>query len=102
LRLVYTVNPRPEGKASPALAGFSVPKKKFRHSVDRHRIRRLMVEAWRLNKQSLYDAVPADVQLHIFFIFTDKILPEYATVQQALVKGIGQLGNIVAPVKKDE
>jgi ribonuclease P protein component len=83
-------------------AGFSVPKKRFKHSVDRHRVRRLIVEAWRLNKHTLYAVVPEDQQLHIFFIFTDKILPEYATVQQALVKGIGQLGNIVAPVKKDE
>jgi ribonuclease P protein component len=77
-------------------AGFSVPKKKFRSSVQRHRIRRLMVEAWRLNKHTLYDALPADKQLHLFFIFTDIVMPDYETVRDRMVKGIGRLIPIVA------
>lgn len=95
LRLVYTVNPRPEGKASPALAGFSVPKKKFRHSVDRHRIRRLMVEAWRLNKHALYSAIPADKQLHVFCVFVDKTMPEYDAVKTAMVPALSKLAETV-------
>jgi ribonuclease P protein component len=86
---------RPEGKAAPVLAGFSVPKKKFKSSVDRHRIRRLMVESWRLNKHTLTDSVPADKQLHLFFIFTDKAMPELETVQAAVVKGAAQLATII-------
>jgi ribonuclease P protein component len=102
LRLVYTVNPRPEGKASPALAGFSVPKKKFRHSVDRHRIRRLMVEAWRLNKQSLYEAIPADVQLHVFCVFVDKAEPAYEMVRSAMVISLTKLGEALNPAVPDQ
>ena len=73
------------------MAGFSVPKKKFSSSVHRHRVRRLMAEAWRLNKHTLYASVPADKQLHLFFIFTDKAMPEYEVVKDAVVKGIGKL-----------
>jgi ribonuclease P protein component len=71
--------------------GFSVPKKKFRHSVQRHRITRLMREAWRLNKHSLYEAVPAETQLHIFIIYTDNTLPDFTTVQNVIIKGIEAL-----------
>jgi ribonuclease P protein component len=71
--------------------GFSVPKKKFRHSVQRHRITRLMREAWRLSKHSLYAAIPADTQLHLFIVYTDTALPDFATVQTVLAKGIERL-----------
>jgi ribonuclease P protein component len=83
--------PRQEAEESPVRAGFSVPKKKFRSSVNRHRIRRLVVESWRLNKHLLYPAIPDDKQLHLFFIFTDIKMPEYETVRAAVVKGIGKL-----------
>lgn len=83
--------PRTDEGASPAMTGFSVPKKKFGGSVKRHRIRRLMVEAWRLNKHTLYAAIPLQQQLHIFFIFTDAVLPDYETVKAAVVKGIDKL-----------
>jgi ribonuclease P protein component len=76
---------------SPVMAGFSVPKKKFRSSVHRHRIRRLMVEAWRLNKHTLYAAIPEAKQLHLFLIFTGTTMPDYTTVSQAVIKGIAQL-----------
>jgi ribonuclease P protein component len=71
--------------------GFSVPKKKFRSSVDRHRIRRLMAEAWRLNKHTLYCIIPEGHQLHLFFIFTNTKMPDYETVLAAVVKGIDLL-----------
>jgi ribonuclease P protein component len=71
--------------------GFSVPKKKFRHSVQRHRITRLMREAWRLNKHSLYAAIPADTQLHLFIVYTEVTLPDFATIEATIVKGIERL-----------
>ncbi len=77
--------------------GFSVPKKKFRSSVQRHRIRRLMAEAWRLHKHLLYAHIPEDRQLHLFLIFTDIKMPEYELVQAAVVKGIGKLAESIQP-----
>lgn len=76
---------------NPAKAGFSVPKKKFRSSVDRHRIRRLMWEGWRLHKHLIYAAIPPGMELHLFLIFSDTTLPDYAKVEAALMKAIGKL-----------
>jgi len=86
---------------SPVRIGFSVPKKKFRSSVHRHRIRRLMVEAWRLNKHTLYSDIPAEKQLHLFIIFTDVKIPEYEIVKEGVLKGIEKLtGNIASTMSK--
>jgi ribonuclease P protein component len=82
------------GDDSPVKAGFSVPKKKFKHSVDRHRIRRLMVESWRLNKHVLYEAVPNHLQIHVFLIFTDVSMPQYNNVLPSVVKGIVRLSDL--------
>jgi ribonuclease P protein component len=71
--------------------GFSIPKKKFRLSVHRHRVRRLMVEAWRLQKQALYDTIPAGKQLQVFLIFADATMPEYSLVEKAVKEAIDKL-----------
>jgi ribonuclease P protein component len=91
IRLIYNIVPVTGDIPSPVLTGFSVPKKKFGSSVKRHRIRRLMSEAWRLNKQTLYEAIPAGHQLHVFLIFTDAAMPVYETVKEAIVKGVESL-----------
>lgn len=59
-----------------------------------------MVEAWRLNKHTVYEAIPANQQLHLFFIFTGKEMPEYEPVKNAVIKGIGLLTAAVG-VKAD-
>jgi ribonuclease P protein component len=104
LRVIYLIVPRPAATASPVMTGFSIPKKKFRHSVDRHRIRRLIFEAWRLSKHLLYMHVPQDKQLHLFFIYTDKEMPEYATIQTAMAGCITRLitiATVAAPKVKE-
>jgi ribonuclease P protein component len=94
--------PRTDEKASPVQAGFSVPKKKFRSSVHRHRIRRLMVEAWRLNKHTLYEAIALNQQIRLFLIFTDNKMPDYEPVKEAVVKGVEKLIMIVKKEKNHE
>ena len=78
------------------MAGFSVPKKKFRSSVHRHRVRRLIVEAWRLHKQPLYEVIPENRQMHLFFIFTDSKMPQYEPIKLAVIKGVEKLITIAA------
>jgi ribonuclease P protein component len=95
VRFIYLSLPRNGDEPSPVRTGFSVPKKKFRSSVDRHRIRRLLVEVWRLNKQALYAAIPEDRQLHLFFVFTDVKMPDYETVSASVVKGIEKLAKSI-------
>jgi ribonuclease P protein component len=75
---------------SPARIGFSVPKKKFRKAVQRNRIKRLVREAWRLNKHLLYPFIPVDTQLHLFIIFTEGE-PDLNVITEAIIKGIERL-----------
>lgn len=74
-----------------------MPKKKFRQSVDRHRVRRLMAEAWRLNKQTLIEALPPGTQMHVFLVFNGRELPTYAQVLPLVQTGIRKLSAVATP-----
>ena len=67
-------------------------------SVERHRIRRLMAEAWRLNKQQIYPAVPPGKQLHLFIIYTDNVLPTQQLITEGVIKGMGLLSKTLLPM----
>jgi ribonuclease P protein component len=90
VRVMWTLAPL-NGETSVTRAGFSVPKKKFKRSVDRGRVKRLLREAWRLQQHELSEGIPAGKQLHVFLIFTDAALPDYQTVYNAVGKGLTKL-----------
>lgn len=70
-------------------AAFTVSKKNFKRAVDRNRIRRLMKESWRLQKNALQLSLQANGQsLIVFLIFTGKELPEYQLVQKKMEQSI--------------
>jgi ribonuclease P protein component len=66
-------------------AGVAVSKKHFKKAVDRNRIKRLMREAYRLQKLSLQKNLKEkNKQLAVFFIYTGKEKPEFADLMEKL------------------
>jgi ribonuclease P protein component len=47
----------------------SVPKKRFKHAVDRNRVKRQIREAYRRHKQLLHETLPAQQQLLLAFVW---------------------------------
>lgn len=69
LRAIYMVNTRKNENNEPVQVLISVSKKRLHHAVDRNRVKRQIREAYRLNKQSLRESIPADKQLTLAFVW---------------------------------
>lgn len=90
LRIIWQNTARGAERTS-LRAGFSVPKKRFRKATDRNRIKRLLREAWRLNKHHLLPHIPPAAQLHLFLIFSDGVIPDRDKLEEAVRKGIARI-----------
>lgn len=76
--------------------GVGVSKKYFKHATKRNRVKRLLRETYRQNKLSLHELLNNnDKQLTVFFLYIDKELISYQTLENkmkiALEKLIKQL-----------
>lgn len=70
LRLVYHIEKTEEGEANNGVSLLiSVPKRCFKHAVDRNHVKRLVREAYRTNKQLLN--LPEDTEAQIAVIWLD-------------------------------
>lgn len=58
------------------------------------------MEAWRFHKEELYLVVPPHMQLHLFFICTDRKMPVFEIVEKSVIAGVRQLC-LLAPFGDD-
>lgn len=97
-RIYYSLN-KSETALSPSLTigfGATVSSKIFKKAVDRNRVKRVIREAWRLQKLILQEKLSEQKQqLNIFFIYTAKELPEYYEVFEKMGKSINKLLGII-------
>lgn len=64
------------------LCAVSVPKRKFKKAVDRNRIKRLMREAYRLNKHII---ILKNKHYHIMFIYSVTQKPDFKLVEKSII-----------------
>ncbi|HEX2606460.1 MAG TPA: ribonuclease P protein component [Flavisolibacter sp.] len=82
LRVIYSLEKEEQGKVQ---MGVTASKKHFKKAVDRNRIKRLLREAYRLQKTELKEwAEKEGWAVCVFFIYTDKEIAPYSTVYQAM------------------
>lgn len=90
LRVVF-VEQKPASGASVAILA-SAPKKKFKHAVDRNRLKRLIREACRLHKAALCAAMQQkDSGVLVGFLYVGDTLCTYDTMEAAMRKALNTL-----------
>lgn len=68
---------------SPLTAGVTASRKSFKKAVERNRVKRVMREAYRLQKLPLENALAErNKSMTLFFIYTGKELPVFAEVYE--------------------
>lgn len=99
VKFVYLVTELPE--KYPVQVGVSVSKKNFKKAVDRNRIKRLLREAYRLNKHKIYDSI-GEKQLALFLIYVGKDLPDYTLIENGIKKGLKRVSASVGEKENPE
>lgn len=85
-----------EDQKAPVRIAFGVPKRNFKLSVKRNRIKRLMREAYRLNKQEIYDALNLkSVKIVVMIVYTPREEPLYSGIEGKIILSLRRLLNAI-------
>lgn len=97
IKVFYTVTDQSnaDGLAADAAlvqAGVGVSSRIFKKAHDRNKVKRLLREVYRTQKQPLYNTVVANQQaLNVFYLYIGKELPVFADLQIAMEKTLEKL-----------
>lgn len=73
----------PENKDAVLQTAVGVSSRSFKKATDRNRIKRLMREAWRLQKNNLQDQLQEkNKRMSVFILYMGKEIPEYGLVYE--------------------
>lgn len=106
LRLIYVeIDSTLKEHSFPIQFSLTVPKKNFKHAVDRNLLRRRIREAYRLNKKTLYDFIENHDVLrgkHYAFMvmYVAKEELPYAEIEKGIKKMIFKFGKEVIEAPK--
>ena len=91
-RVVYlSVSKENEGN-SPVSVLMSVSKKKFKSAVKRNRIKRLMKEAYRINKHIVYQTLThPEKRIIVAFIYLDNEIKDYSFTERKMIETLNCL-----------
>ena len=82
----------PGNKIATLQAGVGVSSKNFKKAVDRNRIKRLMREAWRLQKNGLHTQLEQNYKsMSVFFLYVGKEQPAYELIFEKMGSAIKKL-----------
>jgi ribonuclease P protein component len=96
IKLIYLQKPSADNDAKVKVL-ISVPKKKLHKATDRNRVKRLIRESYRLNKNKLYQKIDSNCQLLLAFIYTENLVYEYTAIDDAINDLFNRL-----PIKHEE
>lgn len=70
----------------------SVSKKRFHHAFKRNRVKRLIREAWRRNKASLYEICQRDnISLDVALVYTATVIHSYEEMLAKTKKAVNEI-----------
>lgn len=94
LRVVYLIHSESEFDRQNASVMVSVPKRKLKRAVKRNRVKRLVREAYRLNKHGLVTLLNRqNKRIDIAFLYLKDELPEFTEIEKSVLKTISVLSD---------
>ncbi len=92
-RVIYRLLPESDPQEARVAIMTIAPKKKFKHAVDRNRVKRLTREAYRIHKIPLMDQLKEDnLKLQVAFIYMDNRFLTFQQTEERLLQILKTLG----------